>query len=53
MTATRIKTDSQITCWQVNDFALSQIEMDCSKAASSYGFVVRDGNGTIKNSILK
>lgn len=27
--------------------------MDCSKAASSYGFVVRDGNGTIKNSILK
>jgi len=53
VTATRIKTDSQITCWQVNDFALSQIEMDCSKAASSYGFVVRDGNGTIKNSILK
>jgi hypothetical protein len=53
VTATRIKTDSQITCWQVNDFSLSQIEMDCSKAASSYGFVVRDGNGTIKNSILK
>ena len=53
VTATRIKTDSQITCWQVNDFSLSQIEMDCSKAASSYGFVVRDGNGTIKNSVLK
>jgi len=53
VTATRIKTDSQITCWQVNDFTLSNIEMDCSKAASSYGFVVRDGNGTIKNSVLK
>ena len=53
VTATRFKTDSQITCWQVNDFALSNIEMDCTKAASSYGFVVRDGNGTIKNSILK
>jgi len=53
VTATRFKTDSQIVCWQVNDFALSNIEMDCSKAASSYGFVVRDGNGTIKNSILK
>ena len=53
VTATRIKTDSQITCWQVNDFTLDKIEMDCSKAASSYGFVVRDGNGTIKNSVLK
>jgi hypothetical protein len=52
VTATRFKTDSQITCWQVNDFALSNIEMDCSKAASSYGFVVRDGAGSIKNSIL-
>ena len=27
--------------------------MDCSKAASSYGFVVRDGNGVIRNSTLK
>jgi len=53
VTATRIKTDSQITCWQVNDFTLDHIEMDCSKAASSYGFVVRDGNGVIRNSTLK
>ena len=53
VTAARVKTDSQITCWQVNDFALEHIEMDCSKAARSYGFVVRDGNGSIKNSILK
>ena len=53
VTATNIKTDSQITCWQVNDFTLDHIEMDCSKAASSYGFVVRDGNGVIRNSTLK
>lgn len=53
VTATRIKTDSQITCWQVNDFALSQIEMDCSKAKGSYGLVVRDGSGQVILSKLK
>ncbi len=52
VSASRFQTDSQVTVWQVNDFALSNIEMDCSKAASSYGFVVRDGAGSIKNSIL-
>jgi hypothetical protein len=53
VTATRIKTDSQITCWQVNDFTLSQIEMDCTGSPTSRGLVVRDGNGAVKNSILK
>ena len=53
VTATRFKTDSQITCWQVNDFTLDGIQMDCSQAATSYGLAVRDGNGIIKNSILK
>lgn len=53
VTATRIKTDSQITCWQVNDFTLSQIEMDCTGSPTSRGLVVRDGNGVVKNSILK
>lgn len=53
VTATRIKTDSQITCWQVNDFALSNIEMDCSKAVASYGLVVRDGSGQVILSKLK
>ena len=53
VTATRIKTDSQITCWQVNDFKISSLEMDCTKAASSYGLVVRDGSGRVEASTLK
>ena len=53
VTATRFKTDSQITCWQVNDFALSEINMDCTGSPTSRGLVVRDGNGVVKNSILK
>mgnify|MGYP000911679125 FL=1 len=53
VTATRIKTDSQITCWQVNDFTLSEINMDCTGSPTSRGLVVRDGNGVVKNSILK
>ena len=53
VTATRIKTDSQITCWQVNDFTLSEINMDCTGSPTSRGLVVRDGNGVVKNSVLK
>jgi hypothetical protein len=53
VTARRIKTDSQMTCWQVNDFVLDQVEMDCTNAPNSLGLVVRDGNGVVKNSILK
>lgn len=53
VTASRFKTDSQIVCWQVNDFKLSDIEMDCSKAKRAYGLVVRDGFGVVKNSSLK
>jgi len=53
VTATRFKTDSQITCWQVNDFKISSLEMDCTKAASSYGLVVRDGSGRVEASTLK
>lgn len=53
VTATRFKTDSQITCWQVNDFTLSEINMDCTGSPTSRGLVVRDGNGVVKNSILK
>jgi len=53
VTATRIKTDSQITCWQVNDFTLSEINMDCTGSPTSRGLVVRDGNGVVKNSNLK
>lgn len=53
VSATRFKTDSQITCWQVNDFTLSEINMDCTGSPTSRGLVVRDGNGVVKNSVLK
>ncbi|HON37033.1 MAG TPA: right-handed parallel beta-helix repeat-containing protein [Methanothrix sp.] len=53
VTATRFKTDSQITCWQVNDFKISSLEMDCSKAKGAYGLVVRDGSGQVVDSKLK
>ena len=53
VTATRFKTDSQIVCWQVNDFTLDQVEMDCTGSATSRGLVVRDGNGIVKDCTLK
>lgn len=53
VTASRFKTDSQIVCWQVNEFLLSEIQMDCSKSKGAYGLVVRDGSGVVKNSSLK
>ena len=53
VTAARFKTDSQIVCWQVNDFTLDHVEMDCTGSATSRGLVVRDGNGVVKDSILK
>lgn len=53
VTATRIKTDSQITCWQVNGFTLDRVEMNCVGATKSRGLVVRDGSGIVKNTILK
>jgi len=53
VTVERFQTDSQVICWQVNDFAMSEIKMDCSKAAGAYGLVVRDGAGQAKASCLK
>lgn len=53
VTVERFQTDSQVICWQVNDFSLSEIKMDCTKAAKPYGLAVRDGSGAVKNSILK
>lgn len=46
-------TDSQVTVWQVNDFVIDRLEMDCRSARQSYGLVVRDGIGAITNSTLK
>lgn len=53
VTATGFKTDSQVTVWQVNDFTISSLQMDCSKAKGAYGLVVRDGYGQVKGSSLK
>jgi hypothetical protein len=46
------RTDSQVTVWQVNDFTLSDIEMDCTNTIGAYGLMIRDGTGTVKYSVL-
>ncbi len=53
VTVVGFRTDSQVMVWQVNDFKLHGLEMDCSKAANSYGLVVRDGSGQVILSKLK
>ena len=53
VTVTGFRTDSQVMVWQVNDFKISSLEMDCSKAKGAYGLVDRDGSGTVKSSSLK
>jgi len=50
--ASRFKTDSQVTVWQVNDFTLSDINMDCTQTTGSYGLMIRDGTGLVENSVL-
>lgn len=52
VSASRFQTDSQVTVWQVNDFALSNIEMDCTDTTGSYGLMIRDGTGSVKDSVL-
>jgi hypothetical protein len=52
VSASRFQTDSQVTVWQVNDFTLSNIEMDCTDTTGSYGLMIRDGTGTVKYSVL-
>ena len=52
VSASRFRTDSQVTVWQVNDFTLSNIEMDCTDTTGSYGLMIRDGTGTVKYSVL-
>lgn len=46
------RTDSQVTVWQVNDFTISDLNMDCSQTTGSYGLMIRDGTGTVKYSFL-
>ncbi len=53
VTVTGFRTDSQVMIWQVNDFHINGLDMDCSKSANSYGLVVRDGSGQVILSKLK
>ena len=46
------RTDGQVTVWQVNDFTLSDIEMDCTDTTGSYGLMIRDGTGLVEDSVL-
>ena len=52
VSAYRFQTDSQGTVWQVNDFTLSEIFMDCTDTTGSYGLMIRDGTGLVENSVL-
>ena len=53
VSAYRFQTDSQVTVWQVNDFTLSEIFMDCTDTTGSYGLMIRDGTGTVDDSGLR
>ena len=45
-------TDSQVTVWQVNDFTISDLFMNCTNITGSYGLMIRDGTGLVENSVL-
>jgi hypothetical protein len=52
VSASRFQTDSQVTVWQVNDFTISDLMMNCTNTTGSYGLMIRDGTGTVKYSVL-
>jgi len=45
-------TDSQVTVWQVNDFTISDLIMNCTNTTGSYGLMIRDGTGLVEDSVL-
>jgi hypothetical protein len=51
--AFNLRTDSQVTCRQVNDFSIDNLNMDCTKAATSYGLVITSAYGEVTRSNLK
>ena len=51
--AFNLRTDSQFTVRQVNDFTIDSLVMDCTKATKSYGLAVISARGKIANSNLK
>jgi len=53
VTAFNLRTDSQFTVRQVNDFTINNLVMDCTNAAKSYGLAVISARGKITDSDLK
>lgn len=53
VSAFNLKTDSQFTVRQVNDFTIDNLDMDCTNAAKSYGLAVISARGKITRSNLK
>lgn len=53
VSAFNLKTDSQFTVRQVNDFTIDNLDMDCTNASKSYGLAVISARGKITRSILK
>jgi len=51
--AVNLRTDSQFTVRQVNDFTIDNLNMDCTKAARSYGLVITNAYGKVTKSFLK
>lgn len=51
--ASNLRTDSQFTVRQVNDFTVNNLIMDCTEAKRSYGLAVISAYGKIINSNLK
>jgi hypothetical protein len=53
VSAFNLRTDSQFTCRQVNDFSIDNLRMDCTNAAKSYGLVITSAYGKVTKSVLK
>ena len=53
VSAFNLRTDSQVTVRQVNDFTIDNLDMDCTKAAKSYGLAIISARGKVTNSDLK
>jgi hypothetical protein len=53
VSAFNLKTDSQVTVRQINDFTIDNLDMDCTNASKSYGLAVISARGKITRSILK
>ena len=53
VSAFNLRTDSQVTVRQVNDFTIDNLAMDCTNASKSYGLAVISARGKVTNSDLK